>query len=437
MALAHGSDSNTYLSLAPRDSSSDDPTYTVPPGDHLRIPLAGETMTLVREGAVQSEEITAAGGVQTLELTPGRWRGTFTTLIYYNATWFHYLMCQLFGGIESIRAGFMVNGEAAPGLPATVNTHWYIPQSFKTNTSGSISAITHGIVMRIMKMGADAGASQEGLKVGGAAGGAYIVGCVLDFPAEGWPTATWEVIGPPPTKLGPAAIDVVQPDANDYPVRPIDNSRDNAHPVLPSRATGGVVFVTRNWRRFSLTVRNGLDFPPRFANAWNTEQNIGHVGKFEVTAEWETFLEQGSLLASGLYTEWLAGLGIDNNSRRAMRWISAKSGDTHGPNNPVADQTNNVPYALEIQGGRAGFESLTGAVESAGALTLRWSERWFSRSVASTANAGWPWDDAATSTYKCPVSIAFQVSETDEPVPDGKFSVGGAGGNNPHTTLEG
>lgn len=431
MALVHGGDTYTYVTVAPRTSSSDDPAY---PGTQQRVPLVGDTMTLERDTEVQTDEIAGVGAVRTLELGTARWRGTFTTLIYYNATWFHWFLCQLMGGCEVRRDNYLVTGEAAPGTPTT-STHWYIPQSYRATAAGSVGSITHGLVMRVCKMGPEA-TTHKVEKVGGASGGMYITGVTLDFPAEGWPTATWEVLGPKPSILGPATITPVALDATDYPVRPQDNSRANA--VLPPAAhyEAYTIWIARNWRRFSLTIRRPLEFPPYFANDWAGTAytyNAGMTGKLEVTAEMETLLEGDTGSWVPLSTEYLAG--VSEEFQRRWRWVSASDTDTHSSVTPQADATNDVPYALQINAPTAIVESAQAPVESGGVVTLRWTERWASKRQQSVAGAGYPWDDAATDTYKCPVVIACQVADADDS--SATFSVAGAGGNAPHSSITG
>lgn len=438
MGLVHGTDFYTYMTVGPKITDTDDPAY---PGTQERVPLVGENMKLERETEIQVEEITAAGAVTTLELGKHVWRGTFTTLIYYNARWFHWFLCQLMGGVEVRRADYLVSGEIAPVAPVT-NSHWYIPQSYRCTTTGSVGAIPYGLVARLSKQGTNnTNAYVEKLGNAGAGQGLRITGVTFDFPADGWPTATWEVLGPKPVLLGPSSFTPITQSTTDYPVRPQDNSRDSTHTYLPSIFQGEVfsTWTDIDWRRFSLSIRRPLETPPFFANDWegaNYAYNMGLTGKLEVTAQYETMMTGGSAEIARYNVEWLAEQQIGDNQRR-MRWISAAEADAHSSLTPQADPTESIPYAFQINAPNVIITEAQEPVESGGAINMRWSERWISRRTTSTAGAGYPWDDDATDTYTAPVVLSCQVADGDEPSTPFYFSVPGAGGNAPFTDITG
>jgi len=417
--IIHGSQTFVALEIAARISAADDPSY---PSAYFRVPFAGETMRLERAQLAASSEIAAVGAIKTLDYGAGRWRGQFRTLVYYNATFFHILLCQLMGGLEGRTADRLLNGVTAPGATPTTSAHWYIPQSYKMDLDGSRSALTYGLALRISKMGPDttAGTIEKIL-------GARIVGCTIQQDADGWLTALWDVLGPEPTRLSGVGVTPIAMQSNRYFVKPLDLSKDNTHPVLASISEGGALVNVRNLREFTLRFDNKIEFPPRYATSFDTDNNVGHVAAVEAGSNYVSLLEQESLDVSGgqVYWEFVAGATV--SGIRRLRWISAPTGATHSPLTPLADAANNVPYAFEIATNAGVVSEAQNPIESGAALTFRWAERWFRGSIGG---ATW----APPTVYKVPLLIAAQVADGDDG--SAKFNTPATtGGNEPHSTL--
>lgn len=421
--LVHGSDAFASVYIAPRDSSSDDPAYT---SEYSKVPLAGSSMQVERDTAPQLEEIAATGALVTLDYGRGFWRGSFRTIVQYNAPWFHYLLCQLMGGLEGVTVDRTLNGNT-PGA-GTYNAHWYFPQSWKCTTANSVGAITHGMVIRAEAQGPDNSAGTI-FKVGGTAGGCYVVGVTFEQTAGEWLTANWEILGPEPTMLAGTGVAAHTFPANLYPVRPLDLSKDNTHPVMPSASTANFSQTTSYIDRLSVTIRNGLDYPPRMATAYDVNNNIGHVEpNITATASFEASLTQSAITTT--IDEFIASIALSSAElRRTLRWISAKTGSTHSAETPMCDVTRDVPYALEIGTSNAKTFDAQASVESPNVLKIRWNERWFD-TVAAKGGTGYPW---ATS-YHMAAYVAVQVADSDDATGT-KFNIAAEGGNDPHSTL--
>jgi len=417
-----GTDLYNAVEVAPLESAADDPGY---PTQWFRVPHAGETTKLERDSIPQSPEITSLGALRVLDYGTGHWRGTIRTLIYYNARFMHLFLCHLCGGLEGLEINRMLNGGTPVGL--LTNTHFYIPQSFKSNAVGSASAIPWGLAIRIYKMGPDntAGSAHKILR-------AFITEATFEFPETGWPTALWTIEGPEPTLLSTSGITPIVADPLDYPVKPDDFGKAPAHPVLPSLSRAvAVIGGTRNLSSFSINVKNNLRYPRRSLTAYDTDYNIGHIDNFEVTARFEALLEQNELgvPGGGVYQGGIAPNVIPPGERR-FRAISAPSGAAHSQQTPMIDVTNNIPYGFEISTPAAGFVEMQAPIDRGGALLMRWSERWFQGTIPATL---WP----PSAAWKAPVIIAAQVLQTDEPANDTKFASTVEGGNVPHSTLAG
>lgn len=421
--LVHGSDPFASVYIAPRDSASDDPAYT---SEYAKVPLAGSSMQVERDTAPQLEEIAATGALVTLDYGRGFWRGSFRTIVQYNAPWFHYLLCQLMGGLEGISLDRTLNG-ATPGA-GTYNAHWYFPQSWKCSDAGSLSGITHGMVVRAEAQGPD-NTGGKIFKVGGTAGGCYVVGVTFEQTAGEWLTANWEILGPEPTMLAGTGVAAHTFPANLYPVRPLDLSKDNTHPVMPSESKANFGAATCSIDRLSVSIRNGLDFPPRFANAYDTNNNIGHVEpNITATASFEASMTQAHITTT--VDEFILSIVVASAElRRTLRWISAKTGSTHSAETPMCDVTRDVPYALEIGTNNHKAFDVQASVESPNVLKIRWNERWFDTTTAK-GGSGYPW----VSSYHMGAYVAVQVADSDDATGT-KFNIAAEGGNDPHSTL--
>lgn len=422
--LVHGNDAYTALEIAQRAGAGADPTYTA---EYLRVPFAGESMAVARDQTPEVSEITRAGSVKTLSYGSGHWRGTFTTLLYYNAPWFHALLNQLMGGCEWLAVDRLPNDTACPGgVNAKGNTHSYLPQSFRCVTAKSIGAITHGIAMRMTKMGPDNNPGTSGIEK---ILGAYVTEAVFTHQLGSWPTATWTVEGPEPTIIDGSGVTPIAAPATHYFVKSGDLSMDAAHVILPSMFKGWGTSVDSYIDQYSLRIVNNLRFPARSLNALDTEHNIGHVGPYEVTMDVRVKARQEDWDAvnGSPYAFFQVVGSYDPAMPFSLRYISAPEGATHNPpQTPMVDEAEDVPYALEFTLPRPLLVAASAPVESGGALQITYSMR--------GRNDLWGLDAAPNSNKRAPVAVQVLVANTDEPAADTKFSVN-YGGNDPDATL--
>lgn len=414
--------------------AQDDPTTGAPtyPGTgdtaYLRVPFAGENLNEEFGVTPESEEITPVGALETFSVTQGRWRGSFRTLMYYNAEWFQWLMCDLMGGTERLDVNRLVTGVGAPGGTPATNVHTYIPQSHFEDTPGSQSGITWGAVLRIRKAGpSNTGSNSD--RRGQVVRDMHVLAATFEWPeGAAWPTVTWEVEGQIQAallNLGALAT-ILSPVATEREVKPGDIGRDPSHPVISSFSAGGASAGTRNIMSASITVRNGLGYPAVFANSFNTLERIGRQQKLSVEARFTSILEQSELTAAqagNVYNEWVGGT---TEHAYRLRAISAANGDAESFQFPYADQPNNVPYALDIYIPNGSLRSMSAPLDTPGNMRLNWSIQGFEGSITSGV--------ASTQGYKCPIMFQFQVSDSDDS--DAKFATSAQGGQDPHTTLE-
>jgi len=415
--LVGGGDAYVGLEIDVKESLAEIPSA------HLRVPLVSDNMVQELAQIPESEEISALGAVETLEVGQGVWRGQFRTLIYYNAKWFHWFMCQLMGGVEIYDADELVDGNATSSLQA--NVHAYVPQNYNAIAAGSAGALTFGMNARIIKFGPvnTAPANMWGERIDHL----HIVAATFEFPDQGWPTVTWEVVGQFGVFLdfgtGPATIKAV--DLLDYPIKPGDIGIAPGRTPLPSASLGGLVAGTRNISTLRITVRNNINYVPRWANSFDTQGDLGHDGKVSVEVACTSLLEQNEMIAGtagAVYPTWLSALFEQDFLR--IRAVSAPDGASQSNQTPMVDDgAADVPYAFDFYAPRASARSMAAPVESGGNLQLSWGYRCF---VAPVPAAG----IASSTTWNVPCMFQFQVATVDDT--DAKFSAVLEGGNDPY-----
>lgn len=423
----HGSDAYTALEIAPVESEGGNPGY---PSAYDRVPLVGENMTVERETIQAPDEIIPSGAVTALDAGPGRWRGSFTTLCYYNADWMHWLLCQLCGGLETLHLDLMANGVASPGVTKIVNTHAYSPQSFRCDdfgatTDGSIGAVPFGISLRLWKMGPNStGAESNSIE---RINGARVLEAVFEQPEDDWLRVTWTVEGPSPSLLNGDGLTPLAQNANEYVVKPGDLARDNAHSILPSLADIGGLSEERI-RGFTLRINNGLEFPSaQFLTDFDTQLRPGKVRDVKATFELRETLTKEAMAAGEDHNAiFLANPGLTAAVR--LRYISAPEGATHGPNTPLADPAEDCPYALDFELPDARITVSEAPVDSTGLLTRRATYEGVGSLIAGT-------NRAISTARKGVFLIQATVGNTDEPSSDTKFNTQDGGGNEPHSSL--
>ena len=421
MALVAGQDVYSSLEIAPLESHQEVEGYV---GRYKRVPMVQDNMELKYQVAAESPEITSLGGVTTLEMTAGLWRGSFRTLIYYNALWFHRLMCQLMGGQESVFLNRMPNGVLT--TTGDANTHWYIPQSFNMTAVGSENGAPYGLGIRLIK-GGPTNTANDGHRIDDC----HVVSATFEFPETGWPTATWEVIGKYGVTLSPGGFTPQAVEANRYVCKPGDIGRAPSHATLPSLSTAGVVTGVRNIRSARIVVKNGLDFGILpFANAIDAHHRVGHEGKFEVDGTFTSLMQQSTLAvatAGEVYEQWTSNLFTGDQVR--LRAVSAPDGATHSAQFPIAEQTDDIPYAFDIFLPNASIREANAPLSSPGTLNFDWAYKGFVGPIGTTATA------STVTNYKAPVVFQFFVNHSDPPTPGVNYNTNAGGGHLPHTDL--
>ncbi len=417
--LVGGGGAYTGLELDVKESLSE-----VPTGSHLRVPLVSDNMTQEVAQVPESEEISALGAVETLEVGQGIWRGQFRTLIYYNAKWFHWLMCQLMGGCEIIENDELVDGVATASTITSV--HAYVPQNYNAQATGSAGALTFGLNARLIKMGpTNTGSALWGERIDHL----HVVGATFEFPESGWPTVTWEVIGQFGEFLdldSPGPADIVAVAANEYPIKPGDIGIAPARSPLPSASLGGLTSGTRNIMSARITVRNNINYVPRWANSFDTQGDLGHDGKVSVELAFDSLLEQSELsLGTGgvVYPAWLLALFESDFYR--LRAVSAPDGASHSNQTPMVDTgAPDVPYAFDFYAPNPHSRTMAAPIDGPGTLKVSWTKRCF---VGPALSAG----IGPATQWNVPCMFQFQVADSDDATGT-KFSAALEGGNDPY-----
>lgn len=430
MSLVAGNDPFCSLAIVPLESYQE---TSIPVGDYERVPLVSDNMELEFQQIPDSPEITALGAVETLEVGNGLWRGSFRTLQYYNANWFHWMMCQLVGGCEITVPDRMPNGVLLPGGTGDATTHVYIPQSFNCDDVGSESGITWGLSLRLIKGGKD-NANNTGWRIGDC----HVVGATFEWPdPPNWPTVTWEVIGIIETRLDLVSYTPPSQRAGEYQVKPGDIGIDPSHATLPSMSFAGNPIGIRNIRSASLTVRNGIDFGILpFANkfdklpATQRVHRAGHESKFTVEGRFSSFVEQTSLdtAAGEVYAQWVNNVFTGDAVR--LRAISARDGATADPPQfPLAEVGDDVPYAFDVYLPNASLRDASGPMSTPDTLPLDWTYKGFGGPIP-------PSNTALTTNYDAPIVFQFMVAH-DDPIDgaDQPYNTAARGGNPPHSDL--
>lgn len=423
----HGVDTYTKVEMIALQSAGEDPTY--PDARWDQIGLSGETTKEEREAVAQVSEIVPSGATTLFETGPGRWRGTFTTLVYYNARWFHRLMCQWMGGLEILEQDDLPDGSAAPGAPAAVNTHLYLPQSFRNTAAGSISAVPFGLAFRFWKMGVE---NTGGTHVIEKVLNARVVECQIAQTAGDWLQATWTIEGDPPVELDGTGLTPVARTANEYFVKPGDLSRDSSHSILPSLAETGLIdaaVVTPGLEGFSVRGNNGLVWPRNLATAFDTTLTPGHGSNWSVGMEVRDTLSKDF----GVIPNWgyLYESGASGYFR--LRYISAPEGATHSINSPLADAAEDVPYAFEILIPEASFRDRNNGIPGPGRVADTYQLEAHIKAIGIDAGT-----TALASNYHGLVLFQFLTSNAaigSGGDGDAKYNATTEGGNEPHATL--
>lgn len=412
------------FAIEPKDSDGDLPGYV---GSMKRLPLVADNMNQ-EWGAIENPEISKSESHETVDLELGLWRGTFRTLMYYNSSWFHWLMCQLMGGSELFIQDVRIDGGSYAATLA--NAHIYMPQSFHETADGSAGAIPYGLSLRAYKVGpTNPGSGTFGQRVRRL----QVVGATFEWPESGWPTVTWEVIGSIAETLALGApLTVVNQGANEYPVKPGDIGIEPTRTVVPSVSKGGIVSGDRNISSARLTIRNNINFVPRWGNDFIDTapqvREIGHDAKFSVEVSLTSLLEQSELNAAqagSVYPTWVSG--IFNTGFYRLRAVSARQGVAHSSQSPLVDAANDVPYGMDVYLPLASLRGPVSApIEREGLLQLTWNYRGF---IGPVPTAG----TALSAGYDVPIMFQFQVANTDDA--DAKYSAATQGGNDPNTEL--
>ena len=188
-------------------------------------------------------------------------------------------------------------------------------------------------------------------------------------------------------------------------------------------ATPGV----RNIKSARFTIKNGIAYGENpFANNFDAVHRAGHESKFTVEGTFTSFVEQSTFSTAGgeIYQQWVNNIFSGDSIR--IRCISAADGDGPTAQFPLAEVTDDLPYAFDIYLPNASIREGNAPISTPGTLPLDWAYKGFIAPVGTTVTA-------MQTDHKAPVVFQFFVANADDSA--SFFNAALEGGNAPAADL--
>jgi len=411
LANVHTSDAFTALEIVPEATHGTDPGT-----GYLRVPFRGRVAGFSRDEVEQSREIKPFGGTPAADYGTGHTEVEFTTYAYYNAPWWHNLMCNVMGGMEHVVTGRGADGSSS----ATTNTHNYIPQSYACRTAGSVGGMSVGITARLWNMGPNN--TDGAIEV---VTGIRFRELELVWERNGWLLCRWRGIGFKPVRLDGDGLTPAALATTHYKVTPQDILRNAGGGSLPSFfQVGGTSF---DFDSFSIRISTDIQEPQRFATDPDGVYNFGIRGNRRVTGTIEGRLYQTALDSGKPLRDFLDA--VKDRSIR-IRAASTGFGLFTGPGLPSTSGA--APYALDIFLGKTIWTQGEAPIEGPGTIPMRCGFKAYENKYTGSA-LSYSVATGAADNYKGPILIQSTLDETEDT--DTTFTAAARGGNQLDTTL--
>lgn len=414
MANAHSNDPYVAFDIVPETAFGTDPGT-----GYLRVPFRRHNgLALRRKDTEISREIRPFAGVSSSDYGTAETEFEFTTYTYYNAPWYHKLLCAAMGGMEHIVLDRSVAGTAI----TDANTHLYAPQSYACKTAGSIGGMPPGMTMRAWKAGPNN-------TVGSIAKvtGARIR--EIEFLQEkgGWLLTRFSGVANPLTRvdatgLTPPAIVAA------HKVTPQDIKVAAGGSPASFIQVGGAEYELD---AFSIRMSTAMERPTPYANDPTGNYNPGIRGNRKVTGFLEGRVIQTSLDSGKPLRDFLDGIK-DREIR--MRFMSGTIGGGAGyPYLPTAFGGLH-PYMFDIFLGKTIWTEGTDPIEGqGGSIPLRIGFKAYERHYTDTSTIAYTSGIGDPDSYKAPILIQLLADTTEDS--DARFTASAAGGNQLDATL--